>query len=809
MSATVETIDKYILPVVPLRSIAAYPGMPISLELGRKRSITALEEANATTGKLFLIPQKDPNTEHPFAEDLYEIGVIAKIKSVSKTKDNTARVLFECEDRAMITNVMQRKGYIAAEGLRKRVELKENGGVKGEAMLGEAKRIFTRFSELSPALPDEVKFAVDTVRDPGLLADFLAANVLTRFESKIKILYEFDPMRRIEMLLFCMEEEITVLEYEADIARKVRSAIDDNQRDYYLREQLNVIRDELGMNDDDDDYENRIRAAKLPEEVEAKLLKENGRLLKTPFGSAEGNVIRNYIETCLELPWGKNTTEKKTLKQARKILDRDHEGIEDVKKRILEYIAVRQMTDTPSTQIICLVGPPGVGKTSVARSIADALGRKYVRVALGGIRDEADIRGHRKTYVGAMPGRIIEAIGRAETSSPLILLDEIDKLANDFRGDPASALLEVLDSEQNKFFRDHFLELPYDLSDCVFIATANDPAGIPAPLYDRMEIIELKTYTYAERLAIAKRHLIPKQLKKHGITSAQLKITDAAINKIIRSYTREAGVRNLEREIANVCRKCAAGIAGGDFEKLTVRPDTLTELLGPEKLIPESIPAKSTVGLVNGLAYTESGGAMLPIEVALLPGSGKIELTGSLGDVMKESARIAVSFMRSRADILGIDPDFYKTKDIHIHAPEGAVPKDGPSAGIAMCVCLASALTGRPVDRTIAMTGEVSLLGRAIAIGGLKEKTLAALRAGAKTVIIPADNARDMQKLPDEVKNGLRFICVEDADTAIDIALLPAKKAAKAEKTEESEFSPISTAKKSYVPLNCASKNNE
>ncbi|MBQ1933792.1 MAG: AAA family ATPase, partial [Clostridia bacterium] len=415
----------------------------------------------------------------------------------------------------------------------------------------------------------------------------------------------------------------------------------------------------------------------------------------------------------------------------------------------------------------------------------------------------------RKTYVGAMPGRIIEAIGRAETSSPLILLDEIDKLANDFRGDPASALLEVLDSEQNKFFRDHFLELPYNLSDCVFIATANDPAGIPAPLYDRMEIIELKTYTYAERLAIAKRHLIPKQLKKHGITSAQLKITDAAINKIIRSYTREAGVRNLEREIANVCRKCAAGIAGGDFEKLTVRPDTLTELLGPEKLIPESIPAKSTVGLVNGLAYTESGGAMLPIEVALLPGSGKIELTGSLGDVMKESARIAVSFMRSRADILGIDPDFYKTKDIHIHAPEGAVPKDGPSAGIAMCVCLASALTGRPVDRTIAMTGEVSLLGRAIAIGGLKEKTLAALRAGAKTVIIPADNARDMQKLPDEVKNGLRFICVEDADTAIDIALLPAKKAAKAEKTEESEFSPISTAKKSYVPLNCASKNNE
>ncbi len=808
MSATVETIDKYILPVVPLRSIAAYPGMPISLELGRKRSITALEEANATTGKLFLIPQKDPDTERPFAEDLYEVGVIAKIKSVSKTKENTARVLFECEDRAMITNVIQRKGYIAAEGLCKRVALK-GGGVKAEAMLGEAKNIFARFAELSPTLPDEVKFAVDTVKDPGLLADFLAANVLTRFESKIKILYEFDPMRRIEMLLYCMEEEIKVLEYEADIARKVRSAIDDNQRDYYLREQLNVIRDELGMNDDDEDYENAIRAAKLPDEVESKLLKENARLLKTPFGSAEGNVLRNYIETCLELPWNRHTTEKKTLKQARRILDRDHEGIEDVKKRILEYIAVKQLTNKPSTQIICLVGPPGVGKTSVARSIAEALGRKYVRVALGGIRDEADIRGHRKTYVGAMPGRIIEAIGRAGTSSPLILLDEIDKLANDFRGDPASALLEVLDSEQNKFFRDHFLELPYDLSDCVFIATANEPSGIPAPLYDRMEIIELKTYTYSERLAIAKRHLIPKQLEKHGLTSAHLKITDAAVNKIIRGYTREAGVRNLEREIANVCRKCAAGIVAGEYEKLTVRPDMIGALLGPEKLLQETIPAKDAVGLVNGLAYTESGGAMLPIEVALLPGSGKIELTGSLGDVMKESARIAVSFMRSRAEILGIDPDFYKTKDIHIHAPEGAVPKDGPSAGIAMTVCLASALTNRPVDRTIAMTGEVSLLGRAIAIGGLKEKTLAALRAGAKTVIIPKDNARDMEKLPDEVKNGLNFICVEDADTAIELALLPAKRTARAEKEDASEFAPLPSAKKSYVPLNCCSKNNE
>ncbi|MBQ7011475.1 MAG: endopeptidase La [Clostridia bacterium] len=808
MSASVETVDKYILPAVPLRSIAAYPGMPLSLELGRKRSIAAVEEANGTSGKIFLIPQKDPNTEHPLQDDLYEVGCIAKIKSVSKSKQGTLRVLFECEERAMITKVLQRRDYIAAEGLAKTVSVKANGGIKGEAMIAEVRKAYARYAELTNnSVPDEVKFAVDTVNDPGLLADFLASNLITRFDSKIKLLYEFDPMRRIELLLLCMEEEMKVLEYEVDIARKVRSAIDDNQRDYYLREQLNVIRDELGMNDDDEDYEQRIRSAKLPEDVEAKLLKENSRLMKTPFGSAEGNVLRNYIETCLELPWGITSPERKSLKQARRILDRDHEGIEDVKKRILEYLAVRELTDKPASQIICLVGPPGVGKTSVARSIAEALNRKYVRVALGGIRDEADIRGHRKTYVGAMPGRLIEAIGRAGACNPLILLDEIDKLANDFRGDPASALLEVLDSEQNKFFRDHFLELPFDLSECMFIATANDPSGIPAPLYDRMEIIELKTYTYSERLAIAKRHLIPKQLKRHGLTPAQLKISDAAINKIIRSYTREAGVRNLEREIANLCRKCAAGIVGGEYEKLSVRPADLAELLGPEKLLPESIPERDTVGLVNGLAYTESGGAMLPIEVALLPGSGKIELTGSLGDVMKESAHIAVSFLRSRAESLEADPDFYKTKDIHIHAPEGAVPKDGPSAGIAMTVALASALTGCPVDRTVAMTGEISLLGRAIAIGGLKEKTLAALRAGAKTVIIPKDNVRDMQKLPDEVKNGLRFIPVEDADTALSIALLPKKEKAERKKDAEKGFAPI-PSRGGYAPLNCK-KNNE
>ncbi|MGN1473717.1 MAG: endopeptidase La [Eubacteriales bacterium] len=773
MSETKETIDKYVLPVVPLRSIVAYPSMPLSLELGRKRSAAAVEEANLTDGRVFLVPQLSPDVERPFPKDLFGVGTVARVKSVNKTKEGSLRVLFDCEARANITSFLQKRGFLAAEGLAKTVMVPGEGGVRGEALLEQLKKTFEELSKLLPTVPDEVKFAIDTIRSPGLIADFLAANLLARFENKLKVLAEFDPLRRLETVILCMEEEMELLKCELDIHRRVRESIDRNQRDYYLREQLGVIREELGMNDDDEDYEEEIRRAKLPEEIEEKLLRENVHLQKTPFGSAEATVLRNYIETCLELPWNKYSSSHKSLEQAKKILDRDHDGITEVKNRILEYIAVRQLTDRPASQILCLAGPPGVGKTSVARSIAEALGRKYVRVALGGVRDEADIRGHRKTYVGAMPGRIIDAIRQAGTANPLILLDEIDKLANDVRGDPASALLEVLDSEQNKYFRDHFIELPFDLSQCVFIATANDESRIPAPLYDRMEIIEMKSYTYGERASIARNHLIPKQLKLHGLNARQLKITDAALTEVIRDYTREAGVRNLERKIAAVCRKCAAGIVAGEYKKLTVTPELLPALLGPEKLIPDAIPDADTVGLINGLAYTESGGALLPIEVALLPGTGKIELTGSLGDVMKESAHIAVSFVRSRADTLAIDPDFYKTKDIHIHAPEGAVPKDGPSAGIAMTVALVSALTGRAVHRTVAVTGEISLLGRAIAIGGLKEKTLAALRAGAKTVIIPQDNAREIERLPEEVRVGLEFCPVTTADEALALALLP------------------------------------
>ncbi|MBQ2118567.1 MAG: endopeptidase La [Clostridia bacterium] len=776
MSATKEKINISMLPVIPLAGTAAFPGMPMNLEISQKLSVAAYESAAQNGGEVVLIPQKSTAGKHLLLSDLTNIGTTARIKSSTRGKDGNPHLLLDCLQRAAITRITKKDGVLTAACVVKDITVKNNGGIKGEALADDARRTFASFLSLLPNAPEEVKFAVDTIEEPGLLADFIASNFLTRFEDKLKILAEFDPLRRLERLIVCMEEEMKILRLELEIHKKVRAQIDDNQRDYYLHEQLNVIRDELGMNEDDDDMEPRIREARLPAEVEEKLLKENGRLQKTPFGSAESTVLRNYIEVCLDLPWNKETNTHRSVEAAKKILDRDHEGLDEVKTRIIEYLAVRELTKEPASQILCLVGPPGVGKTSVAASVAEALGRKYVRVALGGVRDEADIRGHRKTYVGAMPGRIIDALTRAGVKNPLILLDEIDKLANDYRGDPSSALLEVLDSEQNRYFRDHFVELPFDLSQCVFLATANDAAGIPAPLYDRMEILEMKSYSASERRSIAKNHLIPKQLKRHGLSARNLAITDEALDEIISRYTREAGVRNLERRIAQLCRKCAAGIVAGDFKKLTVTKKNLPSLLGPEMLLPNLIPEKDTVGLVNGLAYTDAGGDMLPIECALLPGTGKVELTGSLGDVMKESAHIAVSFIRSRTAELGIDADFYKKYDIHIHAPEGAIPKDGPSAGVSMMTALASALTGRPVRRTVAMTGELTLLGRVLAIGGLKEKSMAALRAGAHTVIIPKENQRDLEKLPEEIRQGLSYVPVDHADEVLSLALCPEEK---------------------------------
>ena len=612
------------------------------------------------------------------------------------------------------------------------------------------------------------------IKTPALLADFIAANMLVKTADKQLILEAFDPEKRIELLIALLAEEAELLSLEMDIHKKVRSNLNQNQKDFYLREQVRVIKNELGEGDEADEFYGRIMSAKMPDEVREKLLKENERMSKAPFGSSEATVARAYLETCLDIPWGTSTKDRINVSAARKILDKDHDGLEKVKERILEYLAVKQLNPQLGNQILCLVGPPGVGKTSVGASIARAMNRKYVRVSLGGVRDEADIRGHRKTYIGAMPGRIINALIQAKVNNPLILLDEIDKLTRDSHGDPSSALLEVLDGEQNKSFRDHFVEMPIDLSSCLFIATANTLDTVPRPLLDRMEVIELKTYTKSEKISIAKNHLIPKQLERHGLNKRMLSINDGAVAEIIDYYTREAGVRNLERSIADVCRKAAKAIVEETASgKITVTAANVKDYLGARKRLPESISEENEVGVVNGLAWTEVGGDLLKVEVAILEGTGKIELTGSLGDVMKESAQIAVSYVRSIAADFGIAPDFYQKHDIHIHFPEGAVPKDGPSAGVTMVTALVSALSGRAVRRDVAMTGEVSLRGNVLAIGGLKEKTMAAYSAGVKTVLIPYDNSRNLEDIDPVVTENVRFVPCKKVSEVLAAALCP------------------------------------
>ncbi|MBQ8207678.1 MAG: endopeptidase La, partial [Clostridia bacterium] len=663
---------------------------------------------------------------------------------------------------------------IVAEAVCRKISLSDSGGLRAQAMIEQAHKLLEEMTAFLPAPSEELRMRAKTITNPGLLADFIAANVLVKYEDKQTILEKFEPMKRLMTLLRIMEQEIDLLECEKEIHRSVRARLSRNQREYYLREEMKVIQDELGGNEasETDEYYDRIMAAKLPPEVEAKLLKENARLAKTPFGSAESGLIHTYLDTCLSLPWAKRTKDRINVSTAEKILNADHDGLEKVKERILEFLAVKQLNPELKNQIICLVGPPGVGKTSVGASIARAMNRKYVRVSLGGVRDEADIRGHRKTYIGAMPGRIINAMAQAKVKNPLILLDEIDKLTSDAHGDPASALLEVLDAEQNCTFRDHFIELPFDLSECIFIATANTLDTVPRPLIDRMEIIELKTYTRHEKVQIAKNHLIPKQLKRHGLTKKMLSFSENAILEIIDYYTREAGVRNLERTIATLCRKAARKILseeGTGSIKLTDK--NISEFLGARKLLPDRISEDDQVGTVNGLAYTEVGGDMLKIEASILDGSGKIELTGSLGDVMKESAQIAVSYVRSITGEYQIEKDFYKTKDIHIHCPEGAVPKDGPSAGVTMTTALVSALTGIPVRRDVAMTGEITLRGNVLAIGGLKEKTMAAYSAGVKTVFIPADNMRDLPDIDPVARENLEFVPCKHIEDVLSGAL--------------------------------------
>ena len=773
----IEKAENLSLPVVILEGTVAFPSVKISFEVTDKESLAAASAAVDTNSFVLLVATKDPSdTEELPPENLYRIGTVAKIKQSLKTPDGTLRLIVEGYSRATVVQFKKTKDYFLADAVCKTVMLKDNGGVKGEALMREALAALEEVVRFLPAVSGDIMLAAKGIHNTGLLADFIASNVLIKPIDKQMVLECFDPFERLETLIMLLENEAVILRCETDIQKQVRERMNKNQKDYYLREQIKVIQEELGddAESEEAEYKQRILKAKMPSEVKEKLLKENDKAAKMPFGSAEANVIRNHIDVCLELPWSKKTKDRLDIAKAKKILDADHDGLEKIKERILEFLAVKQLAPELKNQIICLVGPPGVGKTSIAASIARAMNRKYVRVSLGGVRDEADIRGHRKTYIASMPGRIMNAMSRAAVNNPLILLDEIDKLTRDSHGDPASALLEVLDAEQNKSFRDHFVEFPFDLSDCLFIATANTYEGIPKPLLDRMEIIELKIYTKREKLEIAKHHLVPKQMKRHGLSGRTFRIEEDALLEIIDFYTREAGVRNLEREIASLCRKAAKKLVEFENKRVTISANQIKEYLGVRKLLPELISTENEVGVVNGLAYTELGGDMLKIEVAVLEGTGKIEITGSLGDVMQESAKIAVSLVRSLAHEYGIPTDFYKTKDIHIHAPQGAVPKDGPSAGVTITTALVSALTGRPVRRDIAMTGEISLRGNVLAIGGLKEKTMAAYSAGVTKVLIPADNMRDLEEIDPLARENLIFVPSRKISEVLKEALLPA-----------------------------------
>ncbi len=762
------------MPILALRGLAVFPDQTIHFDVGRTKSIKAVEDAMKQNQQIFLVPQRDIINNDPGVGDLYSIGVVAKVKQVLKTQNENLRVLVTGICRAQIKDLIQSEPFMCGY-IRAVPETEVGDSTRAHAMRREANALYTMYSELLEHPAQAVQLRMISSSDTGFIADSIAQNSGMDYQDKAKLLSQLNPVKRLEMALKLLRREIEMLQLDSQIQEKTKANIDQNQKDYYLREQIRALKDELGEGDDESeyaDYQREILKLHLEEASERKLLKDLKRLKKQPFGSQEAAVLRNYLDTVLELPWNKRTKERVDVAAARKILDHDHYGLEKVKERILETIAVRQIASDMPPQIICLVGPPGVGKTSIAYSISRALNRKMTRISLGGVRDEADIRGHRKTYVGAMPGRIISGMIQAGSANPLMLLDEIDKLGSDHRGDPAAALLEVLDGEQNGTYRDHFLEIPYDLSDVMFLTTANTLDTVPRPLLDRMEVIELGSYTDEEKLMIAKNHLIPKQMEKHGIKKAQLRITDDAIREIIACYTRESGVRNLERCFAEVCRKAAMAILEQENPKrLTVTGTNLEKFLGVRKYLPDRLPANDQIGLVTGLAWTSVGGETLEVEVNVMEGSGKLELTGNLGDVMKESAHAALSYIRANAEKLGVATDFYKTKDIHVHFPEGAVPKDGPSAGVTVCTAMVSALTGVTVRRDVAMTGEISLRGRVMAIGGLKEKTMAALRHGITTVIIPKDNERDLQEIDQRVRKQLNFILASQIDTVLEAAL--------------------------------------
>ena len=765
-----------VLPAIALRGLVVFPNNIVHFEVGRAKSIAAIEAAMHANSSVFLVAQKEMDVEEPTMPDLYAYGVIAEIKQVLRVSDDLVKVLVEGKTRARLLELND--GDFLQASVRP-VPVRGIGADKRtqtEALVRSLKDCFEEYLSYSPQISKDVIYNIVSSDSPLFLSEYMPANLLLKYEDKQTILNESSLLSRLEKLLMLLRQECQVLEIERDLDDKVNASLDKGQREYYLREQMHIISEELGDSEDTraeaDTYRQKIAALKLDDESTEKLLKECDRLARMQSNSAESGVIRSYLDTCLGLPWHITTEDDLDQAHARRVLDREHYGLQKVKERILELLAVRKLNTEVKGQIVCLVGPPGVGKTSIAHSIADCMGRKFARMSLGGVHDEAEIRGHRRTYIGAMPGRIISAINSAKSSNPVILLDEIDKLAGDYKGDPSSALLEVLDPEQNRTFKDNYLDIPFDLSEVLFITTANDASTIPGPLYDRMDVIELPSYTRTEKFNIAKRHLLPKQLKNNGL-DGKVTMTSGAIYEIIDGYTREAGVRNLERTITSVLRKCAQKIAAGETEKISVSGTMVKSLLGPEKVKPTFISRTDSVGIANGLAWTSVGGEMLPVEVAVIPnGTGKIEITGSLGDVMKESAQLAVTYARVHAEEYGIAPDRFKNIDLHIHAPEGAVPKDGPSAGVTLTTALVSALSGIPVRHDLAMTGEITLHGNVLPIGGLKEKSMAAFREGISTVLIPKENATDLYEVDAEVKEKIHFIPVERLSQVLKHALI-------------------------------------
>lgn len=762
------------IPVVPLRGLVVYPNMNLHFDVGRKKSIAALNEAMDTHQMIFLVSQIDSTIEDPTERDVFEVGVICKIKQMIKIPNSSnLRVIVEGVSRASIVTMYTEGDHFNAVVDRAPIYDVEESP-ENSAYIRAVKKEYEIYASMFKKISNEVVAKIVCCENIDELTDYICENSFFSFSDKQAMLEEFNPEERIKKLVVLLKKETASLEIEAEIQEKLQKEIDKSQREYYLREEMKVISDELGDSEtpveEADEYKTKVNNLKCTDEIKTKLLKECDKLVKMPSGSHEGTVVRTYLDKCLEIPFGKYSKDRINLEKSRKILDADHYGLDKVKSRIIESLAVLKRNPEYNGQIICLYGPPGVGKTSIVKSLAKSMNRKYVRIALGGVHDEAEIRGHRKTYIGSMPGRIMQAIIDAGTMNPIVLLDEIDKVGNDYKGDPSSALLEALDPEQNNSFNDHYIDFPVDLSKVLFITTANDTSTIAAPLYDRMEIIELNSYSVEEKFNIAKLHLVKKEMKKHKLTAREFKISDEAIYKIIECYTREAGVRGLEKNIATLCRKATLELESGK-KSFKVTDKNISDYLGVEKYSKDEIPDENQIGVVNGLAWTQVGGTMLPIEISALDGSGKIELTGNLGDVMKESAKTAVSYVRSKSEQYGIKSDFYKTKDIHIHAPEAAIPKDGPSAGLAITTALVSELTGIPIKKNVAMTGEISLKGKALPIGGLKEKSMAAYKAGCDIVIIPKDNFKDLAEIGTEVKTAVRFIPVTSFDEVMTQAL--------------------------------------